>query len=291
MPESADNNQPPTQSGRGLVRLRIDLGYDGTNFKGWAIQPGVRTVQAEVEAAITMALRQSDPLTVVVAGRTDSGVHARGQVVHCDVPDDVELDFYKLVRSLNGLTPEDIRIFRGRIAPDGFDARYSAIARRYTYSIADGDRDPIIRSHTVPNYKRLDVDLMNEAAKKMVGLNDYSAFCKESEFGTSIRNLQQFSWERTEFGVKATLKADAFCHSMVRALVGSMIPVGEGRKDVDFPINVLSGQERHPLAVTMPPNGLVLEEIYYPADDLLAARQLETRSTRMNTESKSDSWD
>jgi tRNA pseudouridine38-40 synthase len=288
MPDLANSEQqPPTHSGRGLVRLRIDLGYDGTHFKGWAIQPGQRTVQAEIESALATAFHQTEPLPVVVAGRTDTGVHARGQVIHCDVPDDVEVDFYKLIRSLNGLTPEDIRVYRGRIAPAGFDARYSATGRRYTYSIADGDRDPIIRSFTVPNYKRLDVDLMNQAAEKLIGLNDFSAFCKDSDFGTSIRTLQQFTWERTHFGVKATLRADAFCHSMVRALVGSMIPVGEGKRGIEFPLEVLTDLERHPLAVTMPPQGLVLEEIYYPPDDQLAARQLETRATR----TESELWD
>lgn len=287
MPQPADLNQPPTQSGRGLVRLRLDLGYDGTQFNGWAIQPGIRTVQGEIQPALGVALHLGEPVPVVVAGRTDAGVHARGQVIHCDVPAETELDFYKLVRSLNGLLPDDIRVHRGQIAPEGFDARFAAVARRYTYSIADGDRDPITRSFTVPNFRKLDVDLMNAAAEKLLGLNDFKAFCKQSDFGSSIRTLQEFRWERTVFGVMATLKADAFCHSMVRSLVGSMIPVGEGKRGIEFPLQVLLDRKRDPIAVTMPPHGLVLEEVYYPADDQLAARQLETRATR----EESELWD
>ncbi|MEY3407328.1 MAG: hypothetical protein RL038_389 [Actinomycetota bacterium] len=284
MPESAELNQPPTHPGRGLVRLRVDLGYDGTAFNGWAYQPGLRTVQDEVQTALGVALHLGDPVPVVVAGRTDAGVHARGQVIHCDVPETVELDFYKLVRSLNGLLPVDIRVHRVQVAPDGFDARFAAVARRYSYTIADGDVDPLTRNFVVPYYRKLDEDAMNAAAAKLIGLNDYTAFCKKSDFGTAIRTLQEFRWERTGFGVVAHLKADAFCHSMVRSLVGSMIPVGEGKVDVEFPFNIMQSRTRDPLVVTMLPQGLVLEEVYYPADDQLAARQLETRATRDESE-------
>ena len=273
------SNQPPA-TGRGLIRLRADLAYDGTMFAGWAKQGTLRTVQREVEQALTVALRTSEPISVTVAGRTDAGVHARGQVIHADAPVGSFTDLYKLLYSLNGLLPADIRVHGVQVAPEGFDARFSAIARRYSYAICDGPVDPLTRGFVLAHWRHLDVEAMNAASQPLIGLHDFTTFCKLTNFRTSIRTLQEFSWRRTEVGVVAHLKADAFCHSMVRSLVGALIAVGEGRRPVEFPGELLARRERSAEVSTVPGHGLVLEEVYYPADDQLAARQAETRARR-----------
>ena len=282
MPLSLTPNEPSSPPlGRGFVRLRLDLAYDGTNFAGWAIQAnGLRTVQDEVQKAIALVWRLREPVSVFVAGRTDAGVHARGQVVHFDIPEDSYIDFFKQQYSLNGLLPADIRINRVSYAPAGFDARFSALSRRYTYAIADGVADPITRNHVVNYWRSLDVDAMNEASVKLLGLHDFTTFCKPTDFGTAIRTLTEFSWQRMHYGVMATLEADAFCHSMVRSLVGALVPVGDGRRDVDFPVRMLELRTRTSEFTVMPAHGLILDEILYPADDQLQARQDLTRAKR-----------
>lgn len=277
-------NDQPLADGGGLVRLRVDLAYDGTMFAGWAKQQALRTVQGTVEAAIGTALRLGRSVDVQVAGRTDAGVHARGQVLHCDVPQSSLFDFSKLTYSLNGILPADIRVHSVSLAPAGFDARFAAIGRRYTYAIADGVVDPLTRGFAVSHWRRLDVDAMNAASVALLGLHDFTTFCKRTDFGTSIRTLQEFSWKRTDFGVVATLQADAFCHSMVRSLVGALVPVGEGRRPVTWPAAALVRRERGADVVTMPGHGLVLEAVLYPPDDELAARQAETRAKREQSE-------
>lgn len=281
MPPMSSTIEPPSLPlGRGFVRLRLDLAYDGTNYAGWGIQPGLRTVQGTVQDVVGMVLRLGGPATAFVAGRTDAGVHARGQVVHIDVPETTHIDFYRNIYSINGVLPADIRLRNMSFAPVGFDARFSANARRYTYAIADSVADPITRNHVVGYWRSMDVDLLNEASAKLLGIHDFTTFCKTSDFGTSIRDLQIFSWERTHFGVKATVQADAFCHTMVRSLVGALVPVGDGREDVEFPLRALNARDRMAQVVTMPAHGLILEEVLYPPDDQLQARQDITRARR-----------
>ncbi len=262
------------------MRLRIDLGYDGTDFHGWAAQPGLRTVQALLEDALRVVLRSGEAPQTTVAGRTDAGVHARGQVVHVDV-DDVEVSIReRLPRALNGLLPADVRIQRVVVAPVGFDARFSALARRYSYRLVDAASvDPLERHTVVLHRHSLDVDAMNEASATLLGLNDFSAFCKRTDTGTTIRALQEFAWHRDEYGVVvARVKADAFCHSMVRSLVGALIYVGDGRRPAEWPSALLVDRQRNsPVA---PARGLVLEQVYYPADAELLSRQGFTRQTR-----------
>lgn len=262
------------------MRLRIDLGYDGTDFHGWATQPELRTVQGELEEALRIALHLEATPETTVAGRTDAGVHARGQVVHLDTAplDRDALD--KLLRSLNGILPEDLQVFALASVSADFDARFAALARRYSYRYVDAPAvDPLERHTVVFHPWKLDVDRMNEASAMLLGLNDYTAFCKRSEFGTSIRTLQEFHWHRDEYGVVvARVKADAFCHAMVRSMVGAMAHVGDGRRPVDWPRQLLDAGER--TSHVAPARGLVLEEVFYPADEDLLARQEFTRATR-----------
>lgn len=274
------------------LRLRLDLAYDGTDFSGWATQPALRTVEGELSAALSTLLRSPEPVRLTVAGRTDAGVHARGQVVHVDV----EREAYAalpgrsdrspeaaMVTRLAGILPPDIVVRRVALAPEGFDARFGALERRYLYRIADPAalRDPLRRRDTVFWRRPLDVEAMARASEQLVGLRDFAAFCKRREGATTIRTLVEFSWSRLDDGVlAATVRADAFCHSMVRSLVGSVVPVGEGRRDVTWPAALQARAERASEILVMPAHGLSLEGVVYPPDEDLVTRAQAARARR-----------
>ena len=271
----------------GETRLRLDLSYEGTNYAGWATQPEHPTVQAHVEQALTTALRLPTPARVWCAGRTDSGVHARGQVAHVDVPtESLQVTPQRLAIQLRALLPDDIVVHSAREVSVDFDARFSCLWRRYEYLIDDRGigLNPLTRAFVVENYRALDVDLMNAASAPFLGLRDFAAFCKPKPGRTTIRELMEFRWSRTVDGlVRADVKADAFCHSMVRFMVGVMLPVGEGGKPVDWPAAMLSSgvrPEGEPGFNLAPAKGLVLAEVAYPADEHLAARAAATRGRR-----------
>ncbi|WP_214108775.1 tRNA pseudouridine(38-40) synthase TruA [Acrocarpospora catenulata] len=274
-----------------MLRLRLDLGYDGTDFSGWAKQPGLRTVQGEIEQALGRVLRV-DPPSLTVAGRTDAGVHARGQVAHVDV-DPAALETLRadeplagLVRRLSGVLPLDVRVRRVSVAPDGFDARFSALFRRYGYRVADTlwGVDPLRRRDVFWHNRPLDVDLLNAASVHLLGEHDFAAFCRKREGATTIRELRRLDWQRTPEGlIVATLVADAFCHSMVRALVGSLLPVGEGRRPTGWPAEALARAQRDSAIHVAPAHGLTLEEVAYPPDDELATQASLTRRVRTLT--------
>jgi len=284
------------------VRLRLDLAYDGAAFSGWARQPGLRTVQGVLEDALaTVFARTGPPPLLTVAGRTDAGVHARAQVAHVDLtaeqwaslarPRHPRRDGVRrspldgLVRRLDGLAGPtgDVVVHRATVAPDGFDARFAPLWRRYEYRVADAvaPRDPLRRGHTLWHPGRLDVTAMAGAALVLLGLHDFATFCKPREGATTIRTLQEFRWERDAEGVLvAHLRADAFCHSMVRAMVGATIAVGEGRLTADD-LDALRRAERRTSDVKVAPaKGLTLVGVGYPPDDELRARVERTRARR-----------
>ncbi|ETK33143.1 tRNA pseudouridine(38-40) synthase TruA [Microbispora sp. ATCC PTA-5024] len=291
------------------VRLRLDLGYDGTDFSGWARQPDRRTVQGVLEEALGRVLRLDPPPGLTVAGRTDAGVHARGQVAHVDVPlgalaaagssaretvADAEEGWREngsqwlstLTRRLAGVLPPDVRVHAVSVAPEGFDARFSALSRRYGYRVCDapGGVDPLRRREVLWFARPLDVGLLNAASARLLGEHDFAAFCRRREGATTIRELQRLEWARGADGVVlATVVADAFCHSMVRALVGSLLTVGEGRRPVEWPGEVLAGAVRDPGVHVAPAHGLTLEEVRYPAGEELARRAEATRRVRTLT--------
>ena len=265
------------------MRLRIDLAYDGTDFHGWAAQPGLRTVQEELEAWIPRVLRLAEPVTLTCAGRTDAGVHARGQVAHLDLPepDDAERTVADLTYKLRNVLPPDVVVRRVSVAPPGFDARFSAIWRRYVYRIADATPDPLLRIHVTPMRTELDLGRINALAPRLIGLHDFAAFCKAREGATTIRNLQHLSARRTWGDVaEITVRADAFCHSMVRSLVGGLVAVATARREPDWLIGLLGASERAGEIKVMPACGLTLEEVGYPPDRELAARAREARAVR-----------
>ena len=273
------------------MRLRIDLAYDGAGFHGWARQNGLRTVQGELEDALDTILRTSRS-GLTVAGRTDTGVHARGQVAHVDLDPDLlgasvgraaDAPEGALLRRLNGILGPDVRVHAVSPAPDGFDARFSAVWRRYCYRIADEPPtvDPLTRGHVLAWPRPLDLDRMNEAAVLLVGEQDFASFCKRREGATTIRTLLDLSWTRVDGVAEATVRADAFCHNMVRSLVGCMIAVGEGRREPGWAAELLARKERDPAVSVAHAHGLTLEEVGYPPDDELAARAEGTRARRI----------
>ncbi|WP_424212259.1 tRNA pseudouridine(38-40) synthase TruA [Streptomyces sp. BI20] len=268
----------------GLVRVRLDLSYAGGDFSGWAKQPSRRTVQGELESALSTVMRLPEAVELTVAGRTDAGVHARGQVAHVDLAREVWEEHHdKLLRRLAGRLPHDVRVWRVAEAPAGFDARFSAIWRRYAYRVGDhkGGVDPLLRGHVLWHDWPLDVAAMNEASRALLGEHDFAAYCKKREGATTIRTLQRLEWERGADGlVTATVRADAFCHNMVRSLVGALLHVGDGHRPVEWPGKVLAAGVRDSSVHVVKPHGLTLEEVGYPADELLAARSREARNLR-----------
>lgn len=268
------------------VRLRIDLAYDGAAFSGWARQPDRRTVQAVLEDALARIFRIEPAAAVRVAGRTDAGVHARGQVAHVDVPREAWAAVERPLRRLARVLPADIRVHRIGVAPDGFDARFSALSRRYEYRVCDdpASADPVRRGEVLWHPRTLDPALMHEAAQRLVGEHDFAAYCRARPGATTIRRLLRFDWCRAadspEPEVRATIEADAFCHSMVRALVGASLAVGEGRRPVSWPSDVLARGVRDSAVPVVAAHGLCLQEVRYPDEGQLAARALHTRRVR-----------
>ncbi|MEF3403333.1 tRNA pseudouridine synthase A [Agromyces sp. CCNWLW203] len=295
----------PAGDDDGAVRVRLGVAYDGTDFNGWSRQPGLRTVQGVIEDALGILFRRTGTAPrLTVAGRTDAGVHALGQVAHFDVSPQALAAVTRarrghapgpggtepaavLLRRLAGVigaSDSDVVVTAAALAPDGFDARFSAIWRRYEYRIADSAaaRNPLDRRRTVWRPRPLDAGRMDAAAHSLLGLHDFAAFCKPRDGATTIRTLESFRWRRDADGVLvASLQADAFCHSMVRALIGAAVAVGEGRLDVNAPAELLRAGERTNAFMTMPAKGLVLTEVGYPDDHELELRAAQTRARRI----------
>jgi tRNA pseudouridine38-40 synthase len=384
---AAGTDEPAAPSGDGgLVRVRLDLAYDGGGFSGWAAQPGRRTVQGVLEEALARVLRV--PVALTVAGRTDAGVHAARQVAHADLPagawaalgagrrgagppptppagpaeppspDSPDSraaaaglagtpgrgaaagglppdrpaaaaeqqpdsraaaaglagtpgrgaaaggqppDRHEaaagpaetpgrapaagpdLVRRLAGVLPPDVRVWTVEPAPAGFDARFSALWRRYVYRVTDAPAgaDPLRRHDTVAWPRPLDRDALTAASAGLLGEHDFAAYCRRREGATTVRALQQLDWARDPDGVLvATVRADAFCHSMVRSLVGALLAVGEGRRPPSWPASLLATATRSNEVTVAPAYGLILVEVAYPPDAELAARAGSTRRRR-----------
>jgi tRNA pseudouridine38-40 synthase len=286
------NDEPAIDSGGGLVRLRFKIAYDGTDFAGWAAQTGQRTVAGVLDDALSTVFRT--PVVTRAAGRTDTGVHAAGQVAHCDVPVDAlahayprsprdgEPEFLPLVRRLGKFLPEDVRVLDAVRAPAGFDARFSALRRHYAYrlSTAPYGVEPQEARFVTPWPRPLDVDAMTEASRSLLGLRDFAAFCRHREGATTIRDLQRLDWSRDGDAVTAYVTADAFCWSMVRSLVGALLAVGEGRREPSWCAELLTATRRSSEFTAAPARGLTFVAVDYPPDDQLEARMTVTRDVR-----------
>ena len=291
-----------------MPRIRLDLAYDGTFFSGWAAQPGLRTVEGVLTSALATVLRE--PVRLTVGGRTDAGVHAAAQVAHFDTSPEAwaalpgrsdRLPEAALLTRLTGVlareaqtslprTPRgagDVVVTGARSVPEAFDARFGALSRRYSYRIADAaaPRDPARRATVLWLPDRLDVRAMEASAEPLLGEHDFLSYCKPRQGATTIRTLRTLTWRRAAAGPDAglvvlTVVADAFCHSMVRSLVGAGLAVGQGRKPVTWPGELLAARTRQSAAPVAPPHGLTLEEVTYPADDELSAQAERARTTR-----------
>lgn len=266
-----------------IVRIRLDLAYDGTDFSGWAAQPGRRTVAGVLGTALDTLLPGWTGMTV--AGRTDAGVHATGQVCHVDVPADAwQAVADSVVRRFAALLPPDVRVRAATEVPAAFDARFSALSRRYEYRVTDAPygAEPLRRRDTLAWPRPLTVDLMNEAAQGLVGEHDFAAYCRRKEHATTVRAVRRLQWRREPDGVLvAAVEADAFCQAMVRSLVGALLAVGDGRRPVPWPAGLLSRRERASEVVVAPPHGLTLVRVCYPSDAAELARRAElTRRLR-----------
>lgn len=295
---SPDGAHPGPESDD-LIRLRLDIAYDGTDFAGWAVQDGQRTVAGVLDEAFSTVFRH--PLRLFAAGRTDAGVHATGQVAHVDVPTASlhhvyprvyprvhpraggESEFAPLVRRLAKFLPEDVRVREIGRAPEGFDARFSALRRHYSYrlSLAPYGAEPQQARFVTPWPRPLNLDAMNAASATLVGLHDFAAFCRQRPGATTIRELQRFDWVREGDTLTAFVTADAFCWSMVRSLVGALLAVGEERREPSWCATLLDADSRSSDFAAAPARGLTLVGVDYPPDDQLAARISVTRDLRI----------
>jgi len=281
-------NQPTLKPKSGFFRAKITLAYDGTNFFGWGKQADRRTVQGEIESALQTLYRLD--LDTVVAGRTDAGVHASGQVIHVDLPignsANLGFEFEDLGYRLNRILSEEIRIKKVERAHEDFHARFGALRRHYIYKIQDGQGiiDPVKRLDITPWYRTLDIEKMNQAASLLIGENDFFSYAKYREFATTIRKLERFDFQRNEAGeIVSHISADAFCYNMVRSLIGTMVYIGEGRFPITWAKEVLDKRERPSDSVVFPARGLTFIGVDYPSDSELAARTVKTMSMRNAT--------
>lgn len=285
-------NEPATDSGGGFVRLRLDIAYDGTHFAGWATQAGHRTVAGVVDEALSTVFRS--PVLTRAAGRTDSGVHATGQVAHVDVPADAlahayprtvragETEFGPLVRRLGRMLTEDVRVRQIQRAAPGFDARFSALRRHYVYRLttAPYGAEPAESRYVTAWPRPLDVEAMADAARNLLGLRDFAAFCRHRAGATTIRDLQRLDCVREADRISVHVSADAFCWNMVRSLVGALLAVGEHRRDAAWCAGLLEATQRSSDFAAAPARGLTLVGVDYPADEDLEARNAVTRDLR-----------
>jgi len=274
-------SKPVDPSVDGFIRYRIDLAYDGTNYWGFAAQKKYRTVQGELLKALTTVFGKSkNAFEMRVAGRTDAGVHATAQVVHIDLtPQQLKRlgRTVGMMGSLNDLLPDDIRIHNVTEAPEGFDARYSASYRRYRYTIADklAPKNPLLARSTLWIKHELDLVNMQASALGLVGLHDFASFCRPKLGATTIREVRELTVKRNPAAgnvIEVEIRADAFCHNMVRAIVGALIAAGEGKTTPDGVIKRLEKRSRIGSFKVQPPHGLTLIEVGYPPNHQLAAQ-------------------
>lgn len=267
------------------MRVRLDVSYDGTDFSGWAAQPDRRTVAGVLADELSRLFGAGKVTGLTVAGRTDAGVHATGQVCHVEIPDEGWAALGgNLVRRLASLLPLDVRVTAATSVPPEFDARFSALSRRYEYRVTDSPygAEPLRRRDTLGWLRPLDIDRLSEAAAGLVGEHDFAAYCKRKDHATTIRAITRLDWRRDPDGILvATVQADAFCQAMVRSLVGAMLVVGDGRRDPRWPASLLLRNERSSEVTVAPPHGLALVEVRYPDDPAEYARRAElTRQLR-----------
>ena len=275
--------KPTLEVKSGFSRLRVDLTYEGTNFSGWAKQPAERTIQEEIEKALSTITQTK--VATIVAGRTDAGVHAKHQVIHADLPS--ETDINNLAFRLNQILDADIRVLMAQWAPVNFHARFTAISRTYQYKIIDAGKvtAPLDRHDSTEWFRPLDIELMNSGSKLLLGVHDFFAFCKFREGGSTVKNLLAFNWHRDEKGVViCEITADSFRYNMVRNLVGAAVCAGEGRFKPEWMLDTLNNKERISDSYVFPAKGLTLITVQYPPIDQYLSNYEKYLLTQENSE-------
>lgn len=239
---------------------RLDIAYDGSGFHGYARQTGLRTVQGELEKALETLLKEE--VKTSVAGRTDAGVHARHQVVSFSY--DGAVDTTSFARSLRGLITPEVAVQGMSVAPEDFSARFSATSRRYRYRIDTRPaHDPLERGFVWHVDRSLDVPAMTEAATTFIGEHDFASFCRSLEGKSNVRRLTTLEVKEADGLLDVWAEANAFCHQMVRSLVGYLYDVGRGFSDPSRSAEVLAARDRSTVATVAPPHGLSLWGVRY----------------------------
>ena len=242
-----------------MRNIKITIEYDGTNFCGWQIQPKVRTVQAEFQQALKQIFGKE--IKIIGAGRTDSGVHARGQVANFDV--DSEMPLEKIAAALNGNLPKDVRVLEAEEVDLSFHARFAAKKRIYRYYITRRER-AINRQYLWCYKSKLNIEQMQKAANHLIGTLDFKSFCAEkADLPHHFCTVETCSWELNDDLLILTISANRFIHSMVRIIVGTMIEVGRGALSADDIPEILAARDRKRAGPTAPAKGLILEKIIY----------------------------
>lgn len=243
-----------------MPTYRLDISYDGSGFHGYARQPHVRTIQGELESALSKVFR--GPVVTACAGRTDAGVHARGQVA--SFTDAAELDPGHVSRAVNAILGPEVVVTAASVVEDGFDARFSAVWRSYRYQVLNADTpDPLRRQATWHVRDTLDVTAMNRAAAGLIGVHDFASFCRRAEGRSTEREILDASWGPVDDLLVFFVRATAFCHQMVRSLTGFCVDVGRGKVDSGTISDVLAAHDRAAARPMAPPTGLILWEVGY----------------------------
>ena len=243
-----------------MTVYRLDLAYDGSGFRGYARQQGQRTVQAELETALGTLLKS--PVVTSVAGRTDAGVHALGQVVSFEYQGQLDVD--RVTQSLNGILGPEIVVRRVTTQPSGFHARFSATWRRYRYLLDQSSApDPLTRGYVWNTRRSLDVTAMTSSASEFVGTHDFTSFCKAVKGKSNVRNLQELTLSSDGDRIEMWVKSNAFCHQMVRSIVGHLYDVGRGYIESSTTSEVIAARDRSLVATVAPSHGLTLMAVGY----------------------------
>ncbi len=243
------------------MRYKIDFSYDGTNYNGYQFQPGLRTIQNELEKAVSYLNRQQKTI-VASSGRTDKGVHAISQIAHFDLNVEIPLD--KIKRGLNSILPDDIHINSVKPISKNFHARFDSKKKQYLYLINTGEYNPMMRNYIYQYNKLLDINKMKEAIKLFEGTNDYRSFiASEDKRENSVRTIYKTSITEKKKIISITFTANGFMQNQVRNMVGLLIDIGKGRKQVSDVEIILKAKDRKKSSVTAPAEGLYLKKVSY----------------------------